>query len=86
MEIPDPFEGHDMQELVYDMCDFTLLGMAVLGIRAVLEPEFYDQTNEFVQRSIDTARVMGYVRENGVCAPMDILEIAFPRHDNNGYQ
>lgn len=80
---PDPFEGKDMKDLVLDM---ALIGMAVLGIRAYIEPDKYDHEHWLVQRGIDTARGMGYITPEGVSAPMDVLEMAYPKKQNNGFQ
>jgi hypothetical protein len=63
------------------LLDFALIGQAVLGIRAVLQPEKYDLSCEFVQRSIGIARTMGWISDAGVIAPADVMDVAFPDPD-----
>lgn len=76
---PDVLKGKDMKDLVLDT---VLIGQAVLGLRALVEPAKYDLQSPFVQRSIHTAEAMGYIKDGHVEAPIDIIEIAFPSKQN----
>ena len=75
----NPWEGQDSREVMLDM---ALIGQAVLGLRAYLQPEKYGDS-DFVKRSIGIAETMGYITPDGVQAPVDILDIAYPQTNGN---
>ena len=62
--------------------DVCTVGLLVIGLRASLNPEKYGDS-PFIKNAVDTVKYAGYVTDEGINAPIDLMAIAFPNGDIN---
>lgn len=69
----------DTKEMILDA---ATVGLLVIGMRAFLNPKKYGDS-DFIKNAIETTRLSGYIGDNGITAPVDLLDIAFPQSNGN---
>jgi len=71
---PEPQSREQLPSL--DMLHLCSIGLVVIGLRAYVNPEKYGDS-EFIRNAVDTARYLGYVGEDGIRAPAELMDFAF---------
>lgn len=73
---PEPINHEVLPDL--SMLDLCSIGLLVIGLRAYVNPEKYGDS-PFIQNTVDTARQFGYITDEGISAPVDLMSFAFPQ-------
>lgn len=73
-------ENDSHHEYIDKILDAATIGLAVHGLRVILNPETYQQVDsEFVKNAIGQAEAMGWIKDGIIEPPSFVWQLLFPQ-------